>query len=150
MRRVTLRDGSQIGIRPIEPGDRDAWIDASVTGWTEDPTYGHLMRPIAETAVANRAMLHFLVERAGAPFATGSLGVHNGIALLGGASTIPSARGLGAQGLLLASRLAHARERDCELAMIVAAPGSTSQRNAERRGFRVAYTRTKWRLTPHG
>jgi len=30
--------------------------------------------------------------------------------------------------------------------MMVAAPGSASQRNAERNGFRVAYTRTKWQL----
>jgi GNAT superfamily N-acetyltransferase len=134
-------------VRPIDAADRDAWVEASVTGWAEEPIYGHLMRPIAETAVANRAMLHFLVERAGAAVATGSLGIHEGIALLGGASTVPLARGLGAQALLLAARLAHARERGCELAMIVASPGSTSQRNAERRGFRVAYTRTKWRLT---
>jgi hypothetical protein len=27
----------------------------------------------------------------------------------------------------------------------VATPGSTSQRNAERHGFRVAYSRMKWR-----
>ena len=30
--------------------------------------------------------------------------------------------------------------------MMVAAPGSASQRNAERQGFRIAYTRTKWML----
>jgi hypothetical protein len=28
----------------------------------------------------------------------------------------------------------------------VAEAGSNSQRNAERKGFRVAYTRMKWRL----
>jgi len=27
-----------------------------------------------------------------------------------------------------------------------ALPGSPSQRNAERQGFRIAYTRNKWRL----
>jgi hypothetical protein len=27
-----------------------------------------------------------------------------------------------------------------------ALPGSGSQRNAERNGFRIAYTRTKWQL----
>jgi len=27
-----------------------------------------------------------------------------------------------------------------------ALPGSASQRNAERNGFRIAYTRIKWRL----
>jgi hypothetical protein len=29
---------------------------------------------------------------------------------------------------------------------MVAAAGSDSQRNAERRGFQIAYTRTKWKL----
>jgi hypothetical protein len=28
--------------------------------------------------------------------------------------------------------------------MMCAAPGSASQRNAERNGFRIAYTRVKW------
>ena len=56
------------------------------------------------------------------------------------------ARKQGAQLALLESRLLHAAERGCDLAMICAAPGSASQRNAERHGFRIAYTRTKWRL----
>ena len=34
----------------------------------------------------------------------------------------------------------------CDLAMMGAEPGSSSQRNAERQGFRIAYTRTKWIL----
>jgi hypothetical protein len=33
-----------------------------------------------------------------------------------------------------------------DLAMIVAPPGSDSQRNAERAGFRLACARKKWRL----
>jgi hypothetical protein len=37
-------------------------------------------------------------------------------------------------------------ERGCDVAMMVAEAGSVSQRNAERQGFRVAYTRTKWHL----
>jgi GNAT superfamily N-acetyltransferase len=133
-------------VRIIEPADRGAWIETSVAGWSEDPAFAGIMRSMAEVASANQAMLHFVVEHDGAPIATGSLGMHEGVALLAGASTIPAARGLGAQALLLAERLAEARRRGCEIAMMVTAPGSTSQRNAERRGFRVAYTRTKWRL----
>jgi hypothetical protein len=38
-----------------------------------------------------------------------------------------------------------AHQRGCDIAMMVAATGSDSQRNAERMGFRIAYTRTKWR-----
>ncbi|HEX2270310.1 MAG TPA: hypothetical protein VHH35_12270 [Pyrinomonadaceae bacterium] len=34
----------------------------------------------------------------------------------------------------------------CTIGMMGALPGSGSQRNAERHGFRIAYTRTKWQL----
>ena len=133
-------------IDPADPHDRAAWIATTVTGWSEDPVVATFIRATAESTSANDAMLHFVVERDGAPIATGSLGLHAGVALLAGASTIPAARGLGAQNLILSARLAEARRQGCELAMMVTAPGATSQRNAERRGFRVAYTRTKWRL----
>lgn len=144
--RVEAPSSLTLRVRTIEPADRGAWIDTSVAGWAEDPTFASIIRPISHVSSVNPAMLHFMVERDGAPIATASMGVHDGVALLAGASTIPSGRGLGAQGMLLGARLAEARRRGCEVAMMITAPGSTSQRNAERRGFRVAYTRTKWRL----
>ena len=50
---------------------------------------------------------------------------------------------------LLEWRLAYAAAAGCDVATMGALPGSASQRNAEREGFRIAYTRTKWRL-PRG
>ena len=76
--------------------------------------------------------------------AAGAIAIHDGVALLAGASTRPAWRGRGAQGALLRARLDYARAAGCDLAMMGAAPGSTSQCNAERQGFRVAYTRIKW------
>lgn len=132
-------------VRAIDPGvDGATWADTSVAGWSAEPALAAFIRTIAEVNVANREMTHYLVERDGEPIATGSLGVCGDVALLAGASTIPSARGLGAQAALLAKRLADARARGCTVAMMAAGVGSTSQRNAERNGFRVAYTRTKW------
>jgi hypothetical protein len=133
-------------VRIAEVPDRGAWVETSVAGWSDDPVIARSIRAIAEVTSANEAMVHFLVERDGLPIASAALGIHEGVAVLAGASTIPSARGLGAQAMLLAARLAEARRRGCEIAMMVAEPGSVSQRNAERRGFLVAYTRTKWRL----
>jgi len=143
--RMSVPSSPSLRVRTIEDADRTAWVDTSVIGWSEDPAVASFIRSMAEVASANRAMVHFIVERDGGPIATASMGIHDGVALLAGASTIPSGRGLGAQGMLLAARLSEARRRGCEIAMMVTAPGSTSQRNAERRGFRVAYTRTKWR-----
>lgn len=133
-------------VRPIEPADRERWIEASVCGWSQDLAFAEIMRSMAEIATANRTMLHYVVERDGAAIGTGSMGIHETVALLAGASTVPSERGRGAQTLLLATRLVEARRRGCEVALMVTAPGGASQRNAERRGFRVAYTRIKWRL----
>ncbi|HET7504811.1 MAG TPA: GNAT family N-acetyltransferase [Kofleriaceae bacterium] len=144
--RVEAPSSPTLRVRAIGPADHRAWIDTSAIGWSDDPAIARIVRPLAEIATANPAMVHYVVERDGAPIATASMGTHEGVALLAGASTIPSGRGLGAQAMLLAARLADARKRGCEIAMMVTEPGSTSQRNAERRGFRVAYTRTKWRL----
>jgi GNAT superfamily N-acetyltransferase len=74
--------------------------------------------------------------------------MHDEVALFAGASTVPELRRRGLQAALLQERMRYAFDRGCDLAMIVAAPGSESQRNAERNGFRIAYTRTKWKLFP--
>ncbi len=139
-----------ISVRVIDDTDNAAWVETAVLGWASDPVFAQVIRELSEVVVQNRAMTNFVVERDGAPIATGSLGVHEGVGLLAGASTIPAGRGRGAQGLLLAARLAEARRRGCDVALMLTNPGSTSQRNAERRGFHVAYTRTKWRLASGG
>jgi GNAT superfamily N-acetyltransferase len=77
----------------------------------------------------------------------GVLCLHEGVGLLGGACTVPEARRQGVQRALLGARLRFAADRGCDIAMMCAAPGSASQRNAERHGFRIAYTRVKWRLS---
>lgn len=80
------------------------------------------------------------------PGAAGVLGMHDNVALFAGASTIPELRRRGLQAALLEERMRYAFDHGCDLAMMVAVPGSDSQRNAERNGFRIAYTRTKWQL----
>jgi hypothetical protein len=137
---------SALRARIIDPAvDGEPWIEATIAGWSAEPGLAEFIRTIASANIKNPAMIHYVVEDAGVAIATGSLGIQNGVALLAGACTIPSARGRGAQTLLLAQRLVDAKARGCTLTMMSASVGSTSQRNAERNGFRVAYTRTKWR-----
>ena len=88
----------------------------------------------------------FLAEHDGKPGAAGVLCIHDGVALFGGSATVPELRRRGLQAALLHMRMCYAFDQGCDLAMMVAQPGSDSQRNAERKGFRIAYTRTKWRL----
>jgi ribosomal protein S18 acetylase RimI-like enzyme len=58
-----------------------------------------------------------------------------------GAGTLPEFRGRGLQTALLHARMAAAAQAGCEYAVIVTRGGTTSQRNAERLGFRVAYSK---------
>ncbi|MEK6325363.1 MAG: GNAT family N-acetyltransferase [Acidobacteriota bacterium] len=86
----------------------------------------------------------FIAEVEGVPAGGGMMSIHQGVASLGGTGTLPEFRNRGAQKALLLARLAEAAESGCDLAMVAANPGSGSQRNVERLGFRVVYTRTKF------
>ena len=63
------------------------------------------------------------------------------LAMLYGSSTLPKFRNRRAQSVMIEARLKEARAAGCELATISTFPGTTSQHNAERIGFRVAYTK---------
>ncbi|MEW6126540.1 MAG: GNAT family N-acetyltransferase [Acidobacteriota bacterium] len=73
----------------------------------------------------------------------GTVAINDGIASLFGTSTLTRFRNRGAQSALLRARLRLALELNCELAMVGTTPGSGSQRNVERAGFRLAYTKAQ-------
>jgi hypothetical protein len=137
-------DGS-IAVRIPEEGDREVWARTFATGWGESAETSDLLS-VMRVAGAREGAIDFLAEIDGQPVAAGGLCIHEGVAVFAGASTIHEFRGRGAQKALLAARLRHAEEMGCDLAMMGAEPGSVSQRNAERQGFRIAYTRIKWGL----
>ncbi|MGI4984602.1 MAG: GNAT family N-acetyltransferase [Janthinobacterium lividum] len=57
------------------------------------------------------------------------------------AGTLPAFRKRGAQAVLLQARLKMARDLGCVLATLTVRPRNVSARNAERAGFRLAYTK---------
>ena len=63
------------------------------------------------------------------------------ILALFGAATLPQFRGHGVQTAFLYARMAAAAKAGCDVAVTVTLGGSTSQRNAERAGFHVAYSK---------
>ena len=140
-----IENASPLHVRIIDKGEAALYGTTSAQGWSEHPALMPYIEGFAKLSVAVATC--FVAESGGTPIATAALFMHEGVALLAGASTIPSGRRQGAQNALLDARLRHAAANGCDLAMMVAAPGSASQRNAERRGFRIAYTRTKWQLT---
>lgn len=135
-----------IDVAVIGPGEGDAWAEAAADGWSEHPEVVPFVLELGAIYPHTAGAQCFAATIDGTLAAAGVLAIHDGVAVLAGASTRPAFRRRGAQTALLAARLRQARAAGCDLAMVCARPGSDSHRNAQRRGFRVAYTRTKWRL----
>ena len=131
-------------MRAVEAGEADLYARLATRGWSESPEVQPFIERLARMSLD--CAVCFVAEVGGAPIAAGAVFLHEGVALLAGASTVPEGRRQGAQLALLDARLRFAVAQGCDLAMMCAAPGSASQRNAERNGFRIAYTRMKWQL----
>ena len=98
-----------------------------------------LMAPLYQMEGA----LTFVATVDGKPVACGAglvISEHRVFALCG-AGTLAGFRGRGLQTALLRTRMAAAAKAGCEYAVVVTQGGSTSQRNVQRLGFRVAYSK---------
>ncbi len=138
---------SKFQIRIAGESDADMWAATAAAGWaTEFEGIEEFILGIGRISARTNGSRPFLAELEGRAVAAGALGIYDDICILAGAATVPSERRQGAQTALLSARLNHARQNGCELAMICAAPGSQSQKNAQRNGFKIAYTRIKWQL----
>jgi hypothetical protein len=138
----------RLRVRPIEKHEGDLWARTTARGWSEFPELNDFLLQLGPVSTERRDSVSFLAELDSEPVATGVLCLGGGVALLGGACTVPEARNQGAQNALLATRLDYAIDKGCDIAMVCTQPGSASSRNAERNGFRIAYTRIKWGLMP--
>jgi hypothetical protein len=116
-----------VSVREVAAGEADLYAKTAAEGWRE-AGYADFMLDIGRVSAHTDGLHLFVAELDGAAIAAGAMHLRDGIAHLAGASTVPEGRRLGAQ-----------------LALMGAAPGSGSQRNAERNGFRIAYTRLKWK-----
>ncbi len=138
-----------VSVHIIVAEEVQVWASISARGWAHE--HPELLETVLQfgtvISAARQGIVCFLAEVDGEPGAAGVLCIHEDVALFGGSSTIPELRRRGLQTALLHERMRYAFDHRCNLAMMVAEPGSNSQRNAERKGFRIAYTRTKWRLS---
>lgn len=143
-----LQPDPQMKTRVIEKGEEEIWAKTSADGWaTEMEGLADFMFEFGKISASCKNGFPFLAELDGEPISAGMLFISGEVALLAGASTVPEGRRKGAQLALLNARLKFAAEKGCKIAMMGAMPGSQSQKNAEKKNFRIAYTRTKWRLS---
>ena len=145
--RPALKTSGDVHVRVIGADEAEIWNSVSTRGWThEHPELEGFMREMGAMLVMREGSPCFLAAIDGQDAAAGVLSMHEGVALFGGSATVPELRRRGLQGALLEERMRYAADAGCDLAMMVAEAGSGSQKNAERKGFRVGYTRMKWRL----
>jgi GNAT superfamily N-acetyltransferase len=120
-------------VEPVPDEHLDAAIEVLLRGYEVGPEVARLI----EAEHRDPRVRLLAVHGDGRPIAVAAISIHGQVAVLGGAATLPEARGRGAQAILLRARLTVAIEAGCTLATATAAAGSTSLRNLARAGFDI-------------
>lgn len=138
-------------IAEVRADESEAWIRTLTDGFLHPDTFdGPPSHESFDRAELDRAYRYFaavpgvcrlLAAFDGAIAGGASLYIHDGVAMLCGAATLPAYRRRGVQSALLHARLAQARSAGCDIAVVTTQPGSKSQENVQRAGFELAYSR---------
>jgi GNAT superfamily N-acetyltransferase len=139
----------QIQIRRSGDEELASWLDVVTTGFAHGddqgvPSHEDFPREALEKAqrdFAAAGVRRYIALRDGIPAGGASFAVTDGVAQMAGAATLPAHRRRGIQSALLAVRLADAAAAGCDIAVVTTQPGSVSQRNVQRSGFDLLYTR---------
>jgi GNAT superfamily N-acetyltransferase len=133
-----------IEIQKATDGEIDLWTLTVAQGFAEHFPVTQEMLSVMRLFASGKNTECYFARLEGKIAGGATLSLRGRIAGLFGASTLPQFRNRGVQTALLHARLQRAAECGCELAMSLAVPGSASQRNITRRGFRTLYTRAKF------
>lgn len=137
-------------IRCVSAEDEHEWVATVAAGFAGDEEPRKEDVEIFITQFHAETSHCFIAEMNGRPAGGGLVAIADGTGLLGAASVLPHYRGHGIHHALLRERLAYATALGCDLAITAATPGSASQRNLQRYGFQILYTRSSMRRFIHG
>ncbi|MDG2218159.1 MAG: GNAT family N-acetyltransferase [Acidimicrobiales bacterium] len=142
-------------VRPPDPAvlveycgfdDLLTWQETAAVGWDHDT---HTSRRASDAFAAAAVRVDdpgLMVARSsddGRLLGCATLKIGQGVATLGGMSTLPDERGRGVQAALICHRLRQAKDAGCRYAVSSATQGSASVRNLLRQGFQVSHTKTE-------
>lgn len=142
--KFTRNSGNPLQVRRAEPNEAEAYSLVVAKSFFESTQITPEFMDVIMSPFHAAGAYFFMAEVNGVAAGGAMMSVHQGVASLGGAGTLPEFRNRGAQKALILARLKLAADSGCDLAMVATLPGSGSQRNVERHGFRVVYTRTKF------
>ena len=129
-------------IRLATAEEMDLWSHTVGRGFFEQPDLTTDEMNVGRAIFAMPgAMCYLATADAGESAGGGALAIRERLATLFADSTLPSFRRLGLHRELIAARVNEAIAQGCDLATASTEVGSGSQRNYERLGFEVVYTR---------
>ncbi len=132
---------SDVEVKRCRQKERDLWLLTTAQGFSDQEAPDQETLRILAPNAYGEAGVCFLARIGGEAAGGAAMFLHDGVAELGGAATRPAFRRRGVQSALVRARLIAAHELGCDMAVVVTARGSASQRNLERAGFRLAYTK---------
>jgi len=130
-----------IEVQRVSPEQADLGLYTTAQGYEETDLPAKQELEMVAPNFHSRNAECYLAWIGGQPAGGGAMYAYQGVVELGGDSTRPAYRRRGVQTALLLQRLEEAQEAGNELAMAMTKAGSDSQRNMERVGFRLAYTK---------
>jgi GNAT superfamily N-acetyltransferase len=141
---------SGVGVRVARTAEERArWAAISSSAFrVPEPASLEIVR-LGEAMAAREVVTLLTGTVDGQEAGTGALWIDDGMGWMLSDTTLPPHRRRGVQSALLAERTRLAAEAGCELAVTEARPGSSSQRNMERLGYRVVYTRVELIAPPN-
>ena len=133
---------SPIDVQRCKPGDAVSWAKTVAEGFSTDQAMAEenvrTLTTLFQKPYATCVLARVDGELAGG----GAFSAIDGVGAMYGASTLSRFRRRGVQTAIIHALLAAAAEAHCDIAYTLTRPASESQRNVERQGFRVAYTRS--------
>lgn len=140
--------GARPAVRVCTPSERETWAYIAGQGFARSDLSGQGYGEFGTIMLAREEAVLVLGWVDGQPAGTGALVIDGGVGWLSGDATLPQYRRRGVQSAIQELRLQLARDAGCDLAVTEAEPGSVSQRNMERVGFRIAYTHVEFAKPP--
>lgn len=134
-----------IEIVPVSDRSLTLWQSVSAQGWGHPSSAARRAADAyarAAHALDGDGMVIALDTDDGRPLGCASLTIRDGVATLGGMSTLPAERGRGVQSALIHHRITVATRAGCDLIAASAESGSASERNLIRHGFRSSHLKT--------
>lgn len=120
-------------------GDPAEWSGMMAESFFDDVT--PMGRDLGQTLFALPTCRNLIIRAGADPAAGAQLDIRSRLGIFQCDGTLTRFRGEGLQAKLIRARLSMAAKEGCDLVTADTAPGSQSQRNYERQGFHVVYTK---------